>query len=243
MIERSCASSVIRCTIRSTCARLRYGPVVPESGILARGPWDPAVVQATWSSEPYAPPAEAIAAADTALAELRGRGSPSHDGLAARLSGYEATPDGLRLQCEPIRWALRLLPGGAAQSLSALCVVRDAEGRWLAGRRAAWLATWARRWALGAAGSVEVGENPADTLARELAEEWSVAPARLTVEALIRLPTQSTMLVGQAWLAPGATVVPNDEHDEFAWWPKNPGQWPDHADEPLRRTAQLLGAA
>ena len=216
--------------------------MVPESGILARGPWDPAAVSARWRSEPYAPPAEVIAAADTALAELRGRGSPSHDGLAARLHSYEQTEDGLTLDCEPVRWALRLLPGGAAQSLSALGVVRDADGHWLAGRRAAWLATWARRWALGAAGSVEVDENPADTLVRELHEEWSVAPERLTVEALIRLPTQSTMLLGQAWLAPGATVVPNDEHDEFAWWPQSPGQWPDHADEPLRLTARLLGA-
>ena len=79
-----------------------------------------------------------------------------------------------------MRWALRLLPGGAAQSLSAMCVVRTADGRWLAGRRAAWLATWAERWALGAAGSVEVGENPAETLVRELDEEWSVTPERLS---------------------------------------------------------------
>ena len=183
------------------------------------------------------------AAADAALEVLRGRGSPSHDGLAARLTNFAVTESGLTLDCEPVRWALRLLPGGAAQSLSALCVVRDADGRWLAGHRAPWLATWSGRWALGAAGSVEVDENPADTLVRELREEWSVSPVSVTVEALIRLPTQSTMLVGQAWLAPGAAVTPNDEHDEFAWWPKDPGQWPDHADEPLHLTARLLGAA
>ena len=46
--------------------------------------------------------------------------------------------------------------------------------------------TWPGRWALGAGGAVEVGENPVDTLARELAEEWSLVPDRLTVEALIR---------------------------------------------------------
>jgi ADP-ribose pyrophosphatase YjhB (NUDIX family) len=214
----------------------------PETPILARGPWPPSAVQVTWSDEPYAAPAEVTAAADAALSELRGRGSPSHDGLAARLRAYETSADGLALECEPVRWALRLLPGGAAESLSALCVVRDTEGRWLAGRRAGWLATWAGRWALGAAGSVEVGENPADTLARELAEEWSVSPESLTVEALIRLPTQSVMLLGQAWLQAGATVTPNDEHDAFEWWPQDSGQWPDHADEPLRLTAQLLGA-
>jgi 8-oxo-dGTP diphosphatase len=216
--------------------------VADQASILARGPWDPSKVRASWSEEPYAAPAEAIEAADAALAELRGRGSPSHDGLAARLADYAATADELTLTCEPARWALRLLPGGAAQSLSALCVVRAADGRWLAGRRATWLATWAGRWALGAAGSVEVGENPADTLARELAEEWSVTPRTLTVEALIRLPTQSVMLLGQAWLDDGAAVTPNDEHDDFEWWPQDPGQWPDLADEPLRRTAQLLGA-
>jgi 8-oxo-dGTP pyrophosphatase MutT (NUDIX family) len=217
--------------------------VADQTPILARGPWAPDAVHATWSDEPYAAPADVVDAADAALAELRGRGSPSHDGLAARLRGCEQTADQLILQCEPARWALRLLPGGAAQSLSALCVVRSADGRWLAGRRATWLATWAGRWALGAAGSVEVGENPADTLARELLEEWSVTPQTLTVEALIRLPTQSVMLLGQAWLPEGATVTPNEEHDDFEWWPRDSGQWPDHADEPLRLTAQLLGSA
>ncbi|HTU28447.1 MAG TPA: NUDIX hydrolase [Solirubrobacteraceae bacterium] len=216
--------------------------MVDQSGILARGPWDPEDVEVRWRSEPYDVPPQTTADADRALEELKGRGSPSHDGLAARLRDFEVSPDGkLRLDCEPVRWALRLLPGAdGADSLSALCVVRDAEGRWLAGRRAAWLATWARRWALGAAGSVEVDENPAATLARELSEEWSVTAERLTVEALIRLPTRITMLVGQAWLAAGAQVTPDAEHDEFEWWPADPGQWPAHADEPLRLTAALL---
>ena len=217
--------------------------MVHASGILARGPWAPSDVEVTWRAEPFAPAPTVIDAADAALDELRDRGSPSHDGLAARLRDFAVVDGKLRLECEPVRWALRLLPGGGAQSLSALCVVRAADGRWLAGRRAAWLATWAQRWALGAAGSVEVDENPADTLTRELREEWSVAPERLTVEALIKLPTQITMLVGQAWLADGATVTPDAEHDDFAWWPADPARWPEHADEPLRLTAQLLGAA
>ena len=101
------------------------------------------------------------------------------------------TPIGLALELQPARWALRLLPEDAAQSLSALCVVRAADGRWLAGRRAGWLASWAGRWALGAGGSVEVDENPADTMTRELAEEWSVAADRLTVEALVGLRAAS----------------------------------------------------
>src|SRR6202012_332798 len=149
----------------------------------------------------------------------------------------------LQLDCEPVRWALRLLPGaGGADSLSALCVVRDADGHWLAGRRAAWLATGAGRWALGAAGSVEVNENPAATLARELSEEWSVTAERLTVEGLIRLPSRITMLVGQAWLPAGAQVTPDAEHDEFEWWPADVSRWPEQADAPLFRLAGLVSA-
>jgi 8-oxo-dGTP diphosphatase len=214
--------------------------MVSETGILARGPWAPGNVQAHWRSEPYAPSPETIADADAALSRLRDRGSPSHDGLAARLRDYTVDGGTLHLECEPVRWALRLLPGAGAGSLSALCVVRDAEGRWLAGRRAGWLATWAGRWALGAAGSVEVDENPVQTLTRELQEEWSVAPERMSVEALIRLPTQITMLVGEAWLPAGATVTADAEHDAHEWWPADPEDWPEHADEPLRLTAALF---
>jgi 8-oxo-dGTP diphosphatase len=211
-------------------------------GVLARGPWQPDDIQVTWSDAPYAAPQPAIDEADRVLASLRDRGSPSHDGLAARLSGFDVDDGRLRLECEPVRWALRLLPDGAAQSLSAVCVVRSADGRWLAGRRAAWLATWAERWALGAAGSVEVGENPAETLARELAEEWSVTPERMTVEALVKLPSGLVSLVGLAWLPDGTDVTPDAEHDEFAWWPADVESWPEHADAPLRRLAALVSS-
>jgi 8-oxo-dGTP diphosphatase len=211
-----------------------------SAGILARGPWLPSEVDVSWRQEPFAPEQDVTDAADLALAELRDRGSPSHDGLAARLRGFEIVDGHLHLECEPVRWALRLLPGAASQSLSALCVVRSADGRWLAGRRAAWLATWAKRWALGAAGSVEVGENPADTLVRELEEEWSVSPERLSIEALVKHSTGITMLIGQAWLPEGAAVTPDAEHDDYAWWPAEVGDWPEQADAPLRLTAELL---
>ncbi|MGA9858411.1 MAG: NUDIX domain-containing protein [Solirubrobacteraceae bacterium] len=212
-------------------------------GILARGPWNPADIEVTWSDQPFALPPAVVDEADRALGELRDRGSPSHDGLAARLAGFQAADHRLTLACEPVRWALRLLDGDAMQSLSALCVVRSADGAWLAGRRAPWLATWAERWALGAAGSVEVGENPAETLSRELAEEWSVAADRLSVEALLKLPSGIVMLVGMAWLPDGAQVTPDAEHDDFAWWPPDVARWPEHADEPLRRLAALVHAA
>src|SRR5205823_6644655 len=181
--------------------------VVP--GLLAHGPWAPSQVQVAWREDPYEPDASAVRAADFALAALRERGSPSHDGLAARLASFHSRTEGLSLELQPARWALRLIPAHAAQSLSILCVVRSADGRWLAGRRAAWLASWAGRWALGAGGSVELGENPIDTMVRELDEEWSVTPRHLTAEALVRLPSEVVLLIGMAWLEVGADVVPD----------------------------------
>jgi 8-oxo-dGTP diphosphatase len=209
-------------------------------GLLARGPWELSQVEVVWREDPFEPEASAMEAADIALAELRERGSPSHDGFAARMACFQAGSDRLALELQPARWALRLASQNAAQSLSALCVVRDAEGRWLAGKRADWLASWAGRWALGAGGSVEVDENPATTLTRELEEEWSVQAERLSVEALVALPTQVVLLIGMAWLAAGAAVTPEAEHDDFAWWPASVEQWPEEADAPLRRMAELL---
>ena len=124
--------------------------------------------------------------------------------------------------------------------MAALCVTRDAEGRWLAGRRAAWLASWAGRWALGAGGSVEVGEDPVNTLARELEEEWAVVPERLTVEALVRNRRGLVLFVGLARLPAGAEVVPDDEHDAYAWWPADVARWPSEADELLRTMGRML---
>jgi len=217
--------------------------VPTATGLLARGPWDPAQVEVAWRSDPFEPEQGAIDAADVALGALRERGSPSHDGLAARLADYDSSPQRLSLELQPARWALRLNPNDSMRALSVLCVVRAADGRWLAGRRAGWVASWAGRWALGAGGSVEVAENPADTLSRELEEEWSVRPERLRIEALVQLPSRLILLVGQAWLPEGATVTPDHEHDEYAWWPANVAQWPAEADEPLRRMGTLLSAA
>jgi len=208
--------------------------------LLARGPWAPDQVQARWSDTHYAPPPERAAAADAAIAALRERGSPSHDGLAARLVGFEETGDGLVLDLQPVRWALRLVEGDASCSVASTCLTRDSDGRWLAGRRAPWLSSWAGRWALGAGGAVDVGENPVDTLARELREEWSVEPDRLRAEALVRLPHDLVMFVGIAWLPPGAEVRPDDEHDAYAWWPPDVADWPEEAHDDLRQIPALL---
>ena len=208
--------------------------------LLARGPWPLDRVRCVWHDEHFEPGSEREAAADDAISALRDRGSPSHDGLAARLMTYAEDDDGLRLELQPLRWALRLVPGDACGSVSSLCVIRDSDGRWLAGRRASWLSTWAGRWALGAGGAVDVGECPGDTMLRELGEEWSVSAERARAEALVRLPHGMFMFVGQAWLPPGAEVTPDHEHDDYAWWPADPQAWPDEADEPLRRMATLL---
>ena len=209
--------------------------------LLARGPWDAAQVDAHWREEPFVPDAAADAAADAAVAELRERGSPSHDGMSARLADFHVTAERLRLELEPARWSLRL-GGDASRSMSALCVVRDADGRWLAGRRADWVATWPGRWALGAGGAVDVGEHPVETLSRELHEEWSVRPERLSVEALVRVPSGLVLLVGLAQLAPGHSVEPDSEHDAYAWWPSDPAQWPAEADGQVRRLGAVLAA-
>ncbi|MFM8561744.1 MAG: NUDIX hydrolase [Solirubrobacterales bacterium] len=209
--------------------------------MLARGPWSADQVAVTWLEEQYEPPPEISARADEAVAALAERGSPSHDGLAGRISGFELAQDGaLSVEMQPARWSLRLVEGNASDSVAALCAVRDADGRWLAGRRAAWLASWPGRWALGAGGAVDVGESPVTTLVRELEEEWSVEPEEVRVEALVGLPQRMTMLIGQAWLAPGAEVTPDSEHDAHAWWPAEIDRWPREADEPLRRMALLL---
>ena len=214
--------------------------VADQPGLLARGPWDPNQVEVAWREDPFDPEPSAVQAADVALDELRRRGSPSHDGLAARLAGYHVGAGRLSLELQPARWALRLIPEDAAGSISVLCVVRAADGRWLAGRRAAWLASWAGRWALGAGGAVEVAEDPTRAMGRELWEEWSVEPERLQIEALVQLPSGVVLLVGQAWLAEGAAVQPDHEHDTYAWWPSEVETWPPEADEPLRRMAALL---
>ena len=192
-------------------------------GILARGPWQRGQVSVRWLEDSFEPDAGQSADADRAIAELEDRGSPSHDGLAARLCSFQADAGALRLELQPMRWAVRLGEDAAA-SLSVLCVVRDTTGR----------------WALGAGGSVEIGEDPVEALARELEEEWAVRPERLAVEALVSLPSGMVMLVGQAWLAEGAEVERDAEHDAHAWWPAEPADWPDEADPVLRHMATLL---
>src|SRR5919198_5323154 len=108
-----------------------------RAGLLARGPWEREEVEVRWREDEFEPHADATAAADAAIAELRDRGSPSHDGLGARLAGYESSRERLALELQPARWSLRL-GDDAAASLSALCVARETDRRWLGGRCASW---------------------------------------------------------------------------------------------------------
>jgi 8-oxo-dGTP diphosphatase len=209
-----------------------------EPGILARGPWPAEAVRTRWREDAYEPTAEKAALADEAIAALQDRGSPSHDGLAARMSGFDDR-DGLELELQPMRWSLRL-GDDALSSISVQCVVRDGDGRWLAGRRAPWVATWAGRWALGAGGAVEVGENPVETLTRELEEEWGLVPERAQTEALVCTPNRLVLLIGQVWVPAGAEVARDPEHDAHAWWDADPGRWSDDASPALRHMAMLL---
>jgi 8-oxo-dGTP diphosphatase len=214
--------------------------VTSRPGILARGPWQADQVEARWLDQAYEPPDEIQRMADAAVDGLRERGSPAHDGLATRLAGWREDTGRLVLELQPSRWALRLVEGNACGSLTALCVVRAEDGRWLAGHRADWVSTWAGRWALGAGGAVDLGESPADTLSRELHEEWRLEPSRLSVEALVGLPDGMAMLVGLATVADGADPVPDHEHDEWAWWPADVERWPAEADPRLRMMGRLL---
>lgn len=222
-------------------------PVQPEPAaempeVLARGPWELDRVTTHWRTEHFEPAGAYSDAADAAIRNLQDRGSPSHDGVAARLVDYRQEPDGIAIELQPLRWALRLVSGDASHSVAALCITRSADGRWLAGRRAQWVSSWAGRWALGAGGAVDLGENPTDTLVRELSEEWAVLPERIRAEALVRLPHKLIMFIGQAWIAEGdeRAVKPDDEHDAYAWWPSEIDRWPPEAGETLSRMARWL---
>ena len=163
-----------------------------------------------WRDDAYEPPAEVERLADAAVEGLRERGSPAHDGMATRLAALgRAATAGCALELQPVRWALRLLEDASRQPHRAL---RGAHrGRPLARRAAApaGCRRWASRWALGAGGAVDLGESPAETLTRELQEEWQLEPRRPVVEALRGPAERAHMLVGLATVAGRCEPVPD----------------------------------
>ena len=139
-----------------------------------------------------------------------------------------------------MRWALRLV-GDACNALSVLCVVRDHEGRWLAGRRAEWVASWAGVWALGAGGAVDAARGPRGSARPRTARGVGGRARAARRRGADRVtPGGLAMLIGQAWLAPGAEITRDHEHDAHAWWPPDPAEWPEEAHPQLRRMATLL---
>ena len=214
---------------------------LPE--VLARGPWPLEQVRAHWREEHFEPSAAHARAADAAIAALQQRGSPSHDGVAARLVEYA-------------RGRGRRRAGAAAAALGACgwspatrrtasrrtaSRVRPTAAGWPAGaRRGSPRGPGAGRWAR-AARSISARTRPTRSCASSQ-EEWSVAPARVQGEALLRLPHKMVMFIGQAWLAEGAEdeVTPDHEHDAFAWWPREIDEWPPEAGEILPRLARWL---
>ena len=211
-------------------------------GILARGRWALEQVEAAWLATPYEPPARATDAADAAISALRERGSPAHDGLSARLVVLRRRrPSASRLELEPIRWALRLdrtrrvaerrrdvrgarqrrpLARGASRGLA-----RDLVGPLGARRRRR------RR------GRREPGAHARARAARGMVGH---APSGSRSRRSCASPSSSSCC--SAW--PGSRtareVVPDEEHDEFAWWPAEVDDWPAEADEPLRAMATML---
>jgi len=53
--------------------------------VLARGPWSLEQITTHWHSEHFQPSPAHVEAADAAIRALEDRGSPSHDGVSARL--------------------------------------------------------------------------------------------------------------------------------------------------------------
>ena len=113
-------------------------PMRPRSSRAGRGSWSRSGALARGALR--APAASTREAADAAIDALRERGSPSHDGVAARLVGYTQDPSrASRSSCSRCAGRCGWSPATPPQSVAALCVTRSADGRWLAGRRAAWL--------------------------------------------------------------------------------------------------------
>ncbi len=223
-----------------------FDPMREAPGILARGPWSPDQVTARWMSDAFAPAPAVTTAADAAVAALAERGSPSHDGVAARLVSHSVGTGGeLIMELQPARWSLRLVESDACRSVAALCAVRDSDGRWLAGRRATWLASWPGRWALGAGGAVDGRREPGrHALARAARRSGRWTPEQVRGEALVLLPhahgdVHRAGVAARRERRSRATPSTTSTHGGRP----TSTDWPDEADEPLRRMARLLDGA
>ncbi len=149
-------------------------------GIFARGPWAPAQVRADWREDMYEPPDEATAAADAAITALaRARlAEPRRPRRAPRRRTARRTAS-CRCRCSRSAGRCAWSTATPPQSMAALCVTRAHDGRWLAGRRAAWLSTWAGAGPSAPAARSTSASPPPTRSTRELHEEWRLAADRV----------------------------------------------------------------
>ena len=209
--------------------------------LLARGPWSPDEVEARWLDEAYEPPDEKVAAADEAISALRERGSPSHDGVAARLVSHREEDGRLIIELQPARWALRLVEGDASDTRRR-AVRHPRRRRALARRPARAMAELvagplgARRRRRGRRRRV-AGRHARARAARGVERR---ARARCAATRSSASPTGSSCSSAR----PGCPTAPRSSATPSTT--PTPGgrptsaQWPDEADEPLRRMAALL---
>ena len=150
----------------------------PASSLAVPGRWTGC--PRAGASTPYEPSAEKTAAADRVIAELRGRGSPV--ARRRRRPARRASPsvtDGLHLDLEEMRWALRLI-GDASGALSR--AVRRARPRGPLARRPPRRSGWRAGRACGRsapAARLTRARTPRSRSDASCSEEWSVEPERL----------------------------------------------------------------
>ena len=159
----ACSWPMRRCSRRPRVpANLRAAVALPP-GILARGPWQADQVATRWREDRFEPGSE--------LDRARRRGDRRAAGprlALARRPGRAARRVRVRRPRPDDRAAADALVAAAARrgrARLALGAVRGPLPRRPLARgppRADWVATWAGRWALGAGGAVEVGEDPVD---------------------------------------------------------------------------------
>ena len=71
--------------------------------VLARGPWALERISTCWLPQQFEPSRAYTEAADAAIRGLQDRGSPSHDGMAARLVDYRQDGDAIAIDLQPLR--------------------------------------------------------------------------------------------------------------------------------------------
>ena len=214
-------------------------------GILARGPWQAGPGRGALARGRRSSPAPSAPRPPTTRSPRCGPrlAHPRRARRAARR--LRAHDDGrLALELQPMRWSLRLVREDASASLAALCVVRDSDGRWLAGRRA----RVGRVAGPGAGRSAPAARSrSARTRSRRSRassrRSGRSSPSALTVEALVCLPNRLVMLD-----RPGLAARGRRGHAATTSTTRTPGgratspTGPSEADRALRHMATLLDA-